>query len=789
MSHTTPGAYHTDMLSALMNETLDEAGAGQVEATPASLHREVSLLRGILDQANVWLDVLDSQGNVVLWNQAAEDISGYTQEEVVGHGQIWDWLYPDPAYRQEIIEQAAAIIDGEAVQDFETIIQTKDGEERIISWYSRDITSDEGEHIGSIALGRDITDRRRVEQALEESEQRYRTIVEHAHDWIWTLDRDGRLTFANRAVQQGTGYDFSEQDGAHFSSFIHPDDLPHIREIFEQTLSGKHSSYTVRILDSEGRTVHLEVSSAPRWQDDEIVGTIAFGRDVTEQVVLEDKLQESEERYRAMVEQSHDAVAIIQDEAFLFVNARLCEITGYSQETFDDLNVGDIIHPDDRARLEEMIHRRMRGETTEPTVQVTLRTERGAIRHGEFSVTPIFYGGQTAVLASIRDVTERRHIEQRLRESEQRLRDLLETTSDCIWEIDTEGKYTFVSGSVEAVLGYTPDELIGTSPFSLMPESEAQRMRQLFMEKATAREPLVDVENRNVSKNGNDVIMLTSAVPIIDDDGTLTGYRGIDKDVTEQKRAEAIARRQEKLSHLLLNATHDLGLLLDVDGTILTLNEAMAASLGVKREDVIQTDSRQYAQPGIFDPYIYADRMEKVREVQRTGQPVQFEDTRKGQWFDSRFYPIFDEDGDVIQIAIFVRDITEQKRMEQELKASEKRYRNLVEYSVYGFYVMDPTGRYTYINPAGEEITGYSPDEIREMRFSDLIIEEDLERAIQDFRAVAAGRPNEGTRRYRIRTKTGDIKTIEVNTIAIRENGSITSLYGTAVDITEREEA
>ncbi len=785
MNNTAPGVYPADMLSALMNETLERAGEPEPDAVPDALQREVALLRGILDQANVWLDVLDSDGNVVLWNQAAEDISGYTREEVVGHGRIWDWLYPDPVYRQEIVERAASIIGGEAVQDFETTIRTKDGRERVISWYSRDITDSDGDHIGSIALGRDVTRRKRVEEKLEESERRYRTIVEHANDWIWTLDRDGRLTFANRAAQQECGHDLADCVGTDFSRFIHPDDLPHVRDIYERTLQGENSSYRVRIIDSDGATIHLRVTSTPRWRDGDIVGAIAFGRNITGQVALEDRLQESEERYRAIVEQSHDAVAILQDEDILFASDRLCELAGYSQEEIERMNLSDLIHPDDREHVRDMARHRLDGQASPSTFQAKLRTGEGDIRHGEVSMAAIFYGGQTAVLASIRDVSERRRIEKRLRDSEQRLRDMLHTSTDWIWEVDTEGTYTFASGRVEGTLGYTPDDLVGMSLFSLMPEDEAQRMRTLFGEKAAAGEPLVDVETRHVTRDGNEVVMLTNAVPILDDDGALAGYRGTDKDITRRRQAEERARRQQKLSHLLLNATHDLALLLDGDGTILTLNEAMAGSLSADPEKIIGTSFEQYVDSSSFDDRVFEERRQKMHEAIQTGQPVQFQDRRQGRWFVTRFYPVSDDSGTVTQIAAFARDITEQKRMERELRASEEKYRTLVENQGEGVGIVNSDEVFVFANPAAEEIFGVEAGSLVGQNILDFLPPEQQMIVQEQTEKRKTGK--ESSYELEIIRPDGE-KRIIVATVTPRydADGSYNGAFGVFRDVTER---
>lgn len=134
-----------------------------------------SLLRfqnEMLDTAAIWINTLDINGNVTMWNRAAERISGFKREEVVGHGKIWEWLYPDENYRNTIYSKATEIIRaGDHVENFETVITRRDGEKRIITWNSNDILDENGEPAGSIALGSDITDRKRDQDEKEKLEE------------------------------------------------------------------------------------------------------------------------------------------------------------------------------------------------------------------------------------------------------------------------------------------------------------------------------------------------------------------------------------------------------------------------------------------------------------------------------------------------------------------------------------------------------------------------------------------------------------------------------------------
>jgi len=150
--------------------------------------------------------------------------------------------------------------------------------------------------------------------------------------------------------------------------------------------------------------------------------------------------------------------------------------------------------------------------------------------------------------------------------SEKRFRDIAESTADWIWEVDAAGRYTYCSESVVDVLGYTPEEVLGKRPFEFMPPDEAARVGEVFAEIAANKQPIVDLENRNLTKDGREVVLLTNGVPILDSEGKLLGYRGVDKDITERKRAEEQLQRyaaeleqsNEEVKRFAYIISHDL---------------------------------------------------------------------------------------------------------------------------------------------------------------------------------------------------------------------------------------
>ena len=175
-------------------------------------------------------------------------------------------------------------------------------------------------------------------------------------------------------------------------------------------------------------------------------------------------------------------------------------------------------------------------------------------------------------VAVMRDISERKKTEKRLKESEKRFRDIAESMFDWIWEVDKRSIYTYCSDRVKNILGYTPKEMIGKTPFDFMPSDESKRIKPIFAEIVKGKKPIVNLENWNFTKDGRLVCLLTNAIPIFDEQGEFLGYRGVDKDITERKKAEEEkeimqaqlmqAQKMEAIGTLAAGMAHDFNNLL-----------------------------------------------------------------------------------------------------------------------------------------------------------------------------------------------------------------------------------
>ena len=254
--------------------------------------------------------------------------------------------------------------------------------------------------------------------------------------------------------------------------------------------------------------------------------------------------------------------------------------------------------------------------------------------------------------------------------SEARFRNIVETTSDLIWEIDENGVYTYASPRIHDLLGYLPEEIIGKTPFDLMPAEEAQRMANLFTAGISAREAFVNLENINLHQNGHRVILETSAVPVIDQEGRFRGYHGIDRDITERKKSEEFIKN-------ILECVDEGFIIIDRDFRILSANKAYSKIVEIPIDKIIGRYCHEvfYQSPV---PCAESKRECAVKKVFATGKShttiCQREDAKGGvTYLEIKAYPHSqDGNGRVITAIETLVDITEKYKLEDQLRQAQK---------------------------------------------------------------------------------------------------------------------
>ncbi len=372
--------------------------------------------------------------------------------------------------------------------------------------------------------------------------------------------------------------------------------------------------------------------------------------DLTENKVEEDpphKANVELSLLRKLLDHSSDAIEVIDPLTLriIDVNETACRDLGYSRKELLTMSIYDIdpgLNPDTNKMIEAQ-----RQKSGAARFETTHRRKDGNIFDVEVSVGFVnldkSYG-----LCIVRDITKRKRTAEALRQSEEKFRALVESTSDWIWEVDQNGRYTYVSPRVETLLGYTPEEVLGKLPFDLMPPKEGQRVAEIFGEIIKNRQPLIAQENTNLHKNGRLVVLESSGIPFFDSNGEFAGYRGIDRDITERKQAQEEILRLASFPKLHPSPVIEL----DSAGEISYLNPA-AESLFPKLSALGQ--SHPLLQSTL-------EQIDALRQGKEQGEIV---DEVK---IDEATYELhISYVHDVKLIRIYVMDITQRKRDEEAI--------------------------------------------------------------------------------------------------------------------------
>ena len=267
------------------------------------------------------------------------------------------------------------------------------------------------------------------------------------------------------------------------------------------------------------------------------------------------------------------------------------------------------------------------------------------------------------------ELTERKKADDLLKESEEKYRSLVETTNDWIWEVDENGVYTYCSPKIKDILGYNIEEVIGKTPFDFMPSIEAERVFDLFNGALQSNQPIISLENKNLHKNGYLITLETSGVPFFNAEGKLLGYRGIDRDITERKKAEDAIKESEAKFRGVFESKLIGTIFWDAKGEITDANKAFLDMVGYTKDEVLKGIVRWKD----MTPSEYLERDEKLlKELATVGYiaPIEKEYYHKDGHRIPTILGAATLQGSSVSGVAFILDITERKKVEQKLKAT-----------------------------------------------------------------------------------------------------------------------
>lgn len=405
-------------------------------------------------------------------------------------------------------------------------------------------------------------------------------------------------------------------------------------------------------------------------------------------------------------------IYIVHRGKFVYISPLYTKITGYSDPELIGKNSLERVHPDDRAMVREKAIKSLKGKCPESYEYRYIR-KNGDIMWILEMITSILYNGRPAALGSFMDITERKKMEETLRQSEERYRTIIEEIEEGYYEVDINGNFTFVSDAICATLGYSREELIGLNYKAYIPKEQANGAYKKWREVYKTGKIIKWLPLINIKKDGTHIFVEDSIAPLRDKEGKIIGFRGITRDVTARRRMEDDLRKSEQRYRGILESIREGYFELDLEGNYTFANEANCRYLGCTKEELIGMNFRRHTSEEIakklYKPYL---------ELYKTGKPIEaleLESIRKNGTkaiYETSVSLIRDDDGKAIGFRGVGRDVTTRKKMEEDLRKSEEKYRTILEDMDEGYFETDLDGTFTFVNDAECRNIGYSREEL-----------------------------------------------------------------------------
>jgi PAS domain S-box-containing protein len=524
--------------------------------------------------------------------------------------------------------------------------------------------------------------RKRVGEDLEESENKYRLSFENVTDVIYTIDNDLNILSLSPSVERILGYkpqDFIGRPVSDLGNILTPESFEQAIADISVILKGETIPATIyRFIAKDGTIKYGEVSGSPMMRNGKIIGIISVARDITDRKMAEEKVRESEEKYRTILENIEDGYYEVDlNGNFTFFNASACRILGYPQEEMMGMNNRQFTDKENATKLFKTFNEVYR--TGQPAKEFDWQVIRkdGTKRYIEVSVSlqkhslgkPIGFQGIA------RDITERKRAEDALQGSEKYFKEITENSSDIIVITDKNGDIKYCSRSTERFTGYKPEELIGRNVIRVIHPDDVKRAVGDFGKAILAKDSAIPNGFRIVHKDGSERYFEGLGKNFLDNP-VVAGFIMNVHDITERKQAEEKLRRSEEKYRNIIENMQEGYFELDRAGNFTFVNEAECRNLGYPREELIGMNNRHYQ-----DETTAQKTYQLFIRLYRTGEPVKASDVEiirkngtKG-FNEISVSLIRDPEGKPIGFRGISRDITERKQAEEERKQSFERMR------------------------------------------------------------------------------------------------------------------
>jgi len=737
--------------------------------------------RGLFEDALDMIHIVDRKGRIIDANRIELETMGYTKEEYIGK-PLLDIVHPD--HRERVKVSLGGVMKGKEVRGFETVLLTKGGEEIAVEVNAvPDIVNNEV--VAARGILRNITERKKTEEALRRARYKAEQYLDLAGVILVAIDTRGRVTLINRKGCELLGY--REQDilgKDWFTGFLPRKNVSEMKSVFEKLMEGdvepvEYYENMVRTATGEERLIAWH-NTILKDEKDRIIGTLSSGEDITERKRAEEALRESEEKYRNLVERANDGIIIIQDGLIRYANDRAAEMAGFDIDDMIETPFTRYLHPAELPKVGERYKRRMAGEDVDSIYETVIKHKDGSDMDVELNAGVVSFLGKPADQVFIRDITERKRVEEALWEGEERYRALFEGSTDPILTVDLSDKVIAANPAFEKLFGYTNDELLGKA----FPGQEGidDGLFPTWLEACRSGEGISGYETVRRAKDGTPIPVSISVSPIRDKDGVVNTLSLWYRDISERKKGQ---EEMEKLAAAVRHSSElvNLGTL---DGRMIFLNEAGGRMLGIEPDEVASTQVMEVI-PDHLRELVAGELLPTLLRGETWEGDLQYRNLKTGELTDvhATCFTVKDPSTQApLYLANVSLDITERKKAEQALERSREQYRSLYETALVGLFrsrISD--GKILEVNAAAAAMLGYKSGE--ELLKDDIVLSQHYpeERRAELLRQLREKGEISG---FELHWTLPDGRELDIS-ISAKVYPEEDYLEGVAVDITERK--
>jgi PAS domain S-box-containing protein len=633
---------------------------------------------------------IDEKGILLYVNSTGIQQFGYQADELGDEVNLSQMLMAED--RDRAMANIKRRLEGGEPENQEYRGIRKDGTVFPINIYSHTVVKD-NRVTGLRGVIIDISEQKKAENAIRESETRYRTLFDQASDGIMFMPSDGLTVLVNQSFARMHGYD-SPQDMADIDlgKLDAPSSAKLAPERLKRLMDGEKLRFEVEHYHRDGHIFPLRVSVSTVNIGGRLY-FLGFHQDITEQRKAESAIKESEAKFRSLAETSPAAIFAYRNK-FIYANPACTLLTGYPVSEMLEMNFWEVVHPDHREIVKQRGEARQRGESVPAHYEFKLLRKDGQERWIDFAGTLVDFEGQPAGMGMAIDITERKAMEEILEASEAQYRATLDSFADAIHVVDRDlniilANETFKKWCRDLNLSDNP---IGKNVFEICPFLNND-VRQEYERVFNTCLPLTTQEQNAVAAAL--IITETRKIPIMEN-GLATKIITVIRDITKEKEvAYKLAESELKYQQVLEGVAEGI-YRTSPEGKILLANQAIVKMLGYSSMEELM--ARNIEKEGYSDPRYHR---EFVREMNGKGQVKDWVSEWKRKdgsilVVRENAHVVKDNTGKIIYYEGTVEDITEQRKAEQKLLETERKYYQIFEDIVREYTAALPMANYCW---------------------------------------------------------------------------------------------